>query len=96
MRSGARTRRGHVVVHVAPDLGRSAPAVGLVVGKAVGASVTRHRVSRRLRHAMAERLSQLPSSSATVIRALPGAADDSWNQLCADLDAALTRVLARG
>jgi len=93
MRSGARTRRGHVVVHVAADFGSPAPAVGLVVGKTVGASVVRHRVSRRLRHAMAARLVQLPASSATVIRALPGAADDSWSQLCADLDAALSRVV---
>ena len=43
------------VTSVPPD-----PAVGLVVGKTVGGSVVRHRVSRQLRHAMAARIQRLP------------------------------------
>jgi ribonuclease P protein component len=66
--------------------------VGFVVSKAVGNSVVRHRVSRRLRHQMAERLGQLPVGAAVVVRALPPAATASSAELGKDLDAALRRL----
>ena len=66
--------------------------VGFVVSKAVGNSVVRHRVSRRLRHQMAERLGQLPVGAAVVVRALPPAAAASSAELGKDLDAALRRL----
>lgn len=93
LRSGARTRRGSFVVHVARDFGSPDSVVGLIVGKTVGGSVVRHRVSRQLRHAMAARIQRLPAGSGTVVRALPGAANASWDQVCRDLDAALDRLV---
>lgn len=66
--------------------------VGFVVSKAVGNSVVRHRVSRRLRHQMAERLGQLPAGTAVVVRALPPAATASSAEIGKDLDAALRRL----
>ena len=94
LRGGSRSRRGHLVVHIAPESApSSAPLVGFVVGKAVGGSVVRHRVSRRLRHQMAMRVGRLPASSATVIRALPGAEHDSSARLGSDLDSALARMV---
>ena len=74
---------------------RTEPArtrVGFVVSKAVGNSVVRHRVSRRLRHQMAERLGQLPAGTAIVVRALAPAATASSAELGRDLDAALRRL----
>jgi ribonuclease P protein component len=70
----------------------AAPVVGLVVGKSVGGSVVRHRVSRRLRAQLSARLDRLPAGSGTVVRALPAAADATSAELAADLDGALQRL----
>jgi ribonuclease P protein component len=107
VRSGDRVRRGCLVVHVgtpeprrvdapapSPEVSGT-PLVGLVVGRSVGGSVVRHRVSRRLRAVAADRLTLLPPGSGTVIRALPGAAEAPSVRLAADLDAALERLLGR-
>ncbi|MGI8679581.1 MAG: ribonuclease P protein component [Jatrophihabitans sp.] len=96
VRSGVRARRGRLVVHHRSGLEPAAAArIGLVVSKAVGNSVVRHRVSRRLRAQLAERLVLLPAGSGTVVRALPAAGDATSAQLAADLDAALARVAPR-
>jgi ribonuclease P protein component len=92
VRTGTRARSGALVLHRLSGL-RSGPAlVGLVVGRNVGASVVRHRVSRRLRAALRDRVELLPAGSGTVVRALPGAAEADSAQLAADLDAALSRL----
>jgi ribonuclease P protein component len=66
--------------------------VGFVVSKAVGNSVVRHRVTRRLRHLVRDRLGTLPVDCALVIRALPAAAGATSGELGADLDGALRRL----
>jgi ribonuclease P protein component len=77
--------------------GQSTARVGFVVSKAVGNSVVRHRVSRRLRHLMADRLGTLPPGCTLVVRALPASAEASSGELGADLDGALSRLkLAMG
>jgi ribonuclease P protein component len=63
--------------------------VGFVVSKAVGGAVARNAVRRRLRHLVRERSTTLPSGAALVVRALPGAAEQPYARLGADLDAAL-------
>jgi ribonuclease P protein component len=65
------------------------------VSKAVGGSVVRHRVARRLRHLVRDRLDLLPDGSALVVRALPASAKASSAALGADLDRALARALRR-
>jgi ribonuclease P protein component len=91
---GRRAGRRAVVVHFLPGPGGSAePArVGFVVNKAVGNAVLRNRVHRRLRAVMATQLSGLPAGSLTVVRALPSSATSSYDELVADVDAALRRV----
>jgi ribonuclease P protein component len=71
------------------DGGRRA---GFVVGRSVGGSVERHRVTRRLRHLVADRLEMLPEGTALVVRAHPAAAGATGGELAADLDAALRRL----
>ena len=85
-------RGGAVVVHQRLDLGGPAPLVGFVVGRSVGGSVMRHRVTRRLRAQVAQRLDVLPAGSGTVVRALPSAAEASSGQLGAGLDHALSQL----
>jgi ribonuclease P protein component len=52
---------------MSPEL--SSPKIGFVVSRAIGGSVTRHRVQRQLRHASRDSLYLLPQSSMVVVRA---------------------------
>lgn len=92
----------HVLV---PDAEAPAPAehtplptrpqrVGFVVSKAVGNSVVRHRVLRRLRALVAQRLALLPAGTDVVVRAQAASATASSAELGTALDQALERVLA--
>ncbi|MGB5952417.1 MAG: ribonuclease P protein component [Ornithinimicrobium sp.] len=69
------------------------PRAGFIVSKAVGNSVVRHRVTRRLRGIVAGRLSELPPGTDVVVRALPAAATASSVEFSADIDRALRRAL---
>lgn len=66
--------------------------MGFVVSKAVGVAVVRHRVARRLRHLMRDRLPNLPEGTLVVVRALPAAAHAASDELGADLDGALRKL----
>jgi ribonuclease P protein component len=92
VRGGVRARGGWLVVHHLSALDAGPALVGLVVGRPVGGSVQRHRVSRRLRAQLSARLDRLPDGSGTVVRALPGAAEASSRELGAALDTALGRL----
>ncbi len=104
VRRGRRAGRPLLVVHLrrhatdphAPGGSTPPPArAGFVVSKAVGGSVQRNLVKRRLRHLMRDRMSLLPPGSLVVVRALPGAGSAAHAQLALDLDAALQRLLGR-
>jgi ribonuclease P protein component len=92
VRAGARARSGTVIVHRMSQLREGPALIGLVVGRGVGGSVVRHRVSRRLRAQLGARLDRFPHGSGTVVRALPETASASSAQLGADIDAALARL----
>jgi ribonuclease P protein component len=94
-RRGRRLRSGSVVVYLLtePPGGTSRTSrVGLVVGKAVGSSVVRHQVSRRLRAQLRPRLDRLPAGASLVVRALPESAASSSAALGHDLDRALAKL----
>ena len=67
---------------------------GFVVGKAVGNSVVRHRVTRRLRAAVRDELHRLPATADLVVRARPDAATAPFAVLHRDLSAGLDRLLS--
>jgi ribonuclease P protein component len=91
VRRGRNVARRDVIVHL--STGRNGPArVGIVVGRAVGGSVVRHRVARQLRAQVAERLSRLPDGTCLVARARPSAAAAASAQLGGQLDSALTAL----
>lgn len=71
----------------------SGARAGFVVGKAVGNSVVRHRVTRRLRAVVAAELHRLPVTADLVVRARPEAADAESTLLRRDLVAGLDRLL---
>jgi len=100
-RQGRRAGGPRIVVHalvLATADGREvvqtslSPRVGFVVSKAVGNSVVRHRVARRLRHVVRDRLGTLPPGSALIVRALPSAAGASSAEFRQDFDSALRRL----
>jgi ribonuclease P protein component len=101
VRHGRRAGGGSLVVHVRcrsdgsdGELAEAdVPRAGFVVSKAVGGSVVRHQVVRRLRALMAPRLATLPRGTLVVVRALPASASASSQQLGRDLDRALDRAL---
>jgi ribonuclease P protein component len=55
--------------------------------------VVRNRVKRRLRHLCRDRVGGLPTGSLVVVRALPGAAGATYEQLGSDLTRCLARVV---
>jgi len=77
------------VVHLDRPTGAGAPRAGFVVSKAVGGSVQRHRVTRRLRHLVRPLLADLPPGARVVVRALPPAATASSAELAEDLGSGL-------
>jgi ribonuclease P protein component len=93
-RTGRRAGSETLVVHLVTRDDQGPARIGFVVSRAVGNSVVRHRVQRRLRHLCRERLSGLPAGCELVVRALPSAAGASYAELGADLDRCLQRGLA--
>ncbi|MGE2732635.1 ribonuclease P protein component [Mycolicibacterium vaccae] len=75
--------------------GEPGPRIGLVVSKAVGNAVQRHRVSRRLRHVARAVLPELDPADQMVIRALPGSRDAVSPRLEQQLRTALHRIRRR-
>ncbi|ABG95467.1 MULTISPECIES: ribonuclease P protein component [Rhodococcus] len=98
VRRGRRMGRRDLVVHAfdraqADELVSSGgPRFGLVVSKAVGPAVIRHRVARRLRHICIDLVDVVPRGTDVVIRALPGAATASSRDLEKQLRAGLLRL----
>jgi ribonuclease P protein component len=102
VRSGKRAGRPTMVLHYLPERpeqsgGGSVPPpgarAGFVVGKTVGNSVVRHRVTRRLRELLREELHRLPPTADLVVRARPEAGTAESGRLRRDLAAGLDRLL---
>ena len=71
---------------------------GFIVSKAVGNAVTRNRVKRRLRAAVAEQLNgplRGHPAATVVVRALPPSGTADWGSLKKDLDSALPAALRK-
>jgi ribonuclease P protein component len=90
----AQAVEGAVSRDVSTDAPPAGARAGFVVGKAVGNSVVRHRVTRRLRAVVRDELHRLPASADLVVRARPEAASADSAGLRRDLAAGLDRLLA--
>jgi ribonuclease P protein component len=88
---GASEAGSGAVDQVMADAG-AVPRVGFVVSKAVGNSVVRHRVARRLRHVVRDRLGTVRPGCTLVVRALPSAASAASAELGGDIDSAFRRL----
>lgn len=102
VKGGRRAGTATVVVHMLDATSKDelvrfgGPHFGLIVSKAVGNSVIRHRTYRRLRHVCMEVAGNIPASSNVVIRALPSAGTTSSEELSADVRRALEKCMRGG
>ena len=71
---------GYLYISPAPIDGQCAKA-GLIIGKNVGGSVQRHRLSRQVRHALAPHLATAPEGALIVIRALSTDSESVHNEI---------------
>ena len=70
-KTGVRATSLSLVLYLRANLNNPlAPQVGLIVNKSVGGSVVRNRVSRQLRHLVANELKNIPTNTQLVIRVL--------------------------
>jgi len=71
-KSGVRVTTQHFVgyLYISPVTNNDSAKCGLVINKTVGGSVKRHRLARKIRHAVAPHIASLPTGSLLVIRAL--------------------------
>ena len=90
-KSGIRVTSQHFVgyLYISPVTNNASAKCGLIISKAVGGSVKRHRVARKVRHAVAPTISSLPSGSLLVIRALGQDGDSNIESEISELIAKL-------
>jgi ribonuclease P protein component len=71
-KSGVRVTTEHFVgyLYISPVTNNDSAKCGLIINKTVGGSVKRHRLARKIRHAVAPHIASLPTGSLLVIRAL--------------------------
>lgn len=93
LRRGSRHSSELIVLHVLREAGDSTH-VAFAVGKNVGNSVVRHRVTRRLRHVVQDALPTLPPGSHVVVRAMPACGAATFPELRASMTTAVAKVLA--
>ncbi|OBB71202.1 ribonuclease P protein component [Mycobacterium sp. 852014-52144_SCH5372336] len=91
---GMRAVQPDLVVHAlrSDEPSEPGPRIGLVVSKAVGTAVQRHRVARRLRHVARSLVDELDPADRVVIRALPSSRHAISARLEQELRTALRRV----
>ena len=96
-RAGGSVVAGHLLLVGEDGPVRSGdPAkVGFIVSRAVGSALVRNRVKRRLRELMRRRVASLPGGCLLVLRAYPAAASARQEDLAADLDLVIGRLLRR-
>jgi ribonuclease P protein component len=95
MRRGRRVSAAHSVVFVV-DQAASGPArFGFVISKAVGGSVVRNRLRRRLRAIAGEAVHNGLTSTDVVVRALPGCASLDWTTLHNEITVAIEKGTSR-
>ena len=93
-KSGIRVTSQHFVgyLYLSPVTNEASAKCGLIISKSVGGSVKRHRVARKVRHAVAPCISQLPTGSLLVIRALGQDGDIKIESEITDL---ITKLISR-
>ncbi|WP_074390833.1 ribonuclease P protein component [Hoyosella altamirensis] len=97
VRGGVKVGQRDIVLYILrsdeTELARTGgPRFGLIVSKAVGNAVERHRVSRVLRHAISRVCANVDWRADVVVRALPRSRDSSYFEMIHQLERGLSRA----
>ena len=68
-KTGHRASSNNLVMYATLEKNQT-PQIGFIVNRSVGGSVTRHLVTRKLRHDLASHLNELPKNTMLVVRVL--------------------------
>jgi ribonuclease P protein component len=91
IKNGKRYPAKFLVLHIAK--GKTPETrFAFAVGKNVGNSVVRHRITRKLRHLVMDNYQKFPTASNVVVRALPGIDGISAQEFRTNFDTALAKV----
>ena len=92
-KSGIRVTTQHFVgyLYISPVTNDASAKCGLIISKAVGGSVKRHRVARKVRHAITPLIASLPTGSLLVIRAL---GQDGDSNLETEISELITKLIS--
>ena len=98
VKHGTRAVQPDLVIYRRRDDGTTGDAakVGLIISRAVGSAVQRHRLARRLRHVARRLVDGMQRSEQVVIRALPSSRDVGSARLEEELRAGLRRIESTG
>jgi ribonuclease P protein component len=77
---------------LSPVTNEASAKCGLIISKSVGGSVKRHRVARKVRHAVAPTISSLPTGSLLVVRAL---AQDGDSNIETEISELISKLISR-
>ena len=93
-KSGIRVTTQHFVgyLYISPVTNAASAKCGLIISKAVGGSVKRHRVARKVRHAITPLIPSLPTGALLVIRAL---GQDGDSNLETEISELITKLISR-
>jgi len=93
-KSGIRVTTQHFVgyLYISPVTNDASAKCGLIISKAVGGSVKRHRVARKVRHAITPLIPSLPTGSLLVIRAL---GQDGDTNLETEISELIAKLISR-
>lgn len=93
-KSGIRVTSEHFAsyLYISPVTNHDSAKCGLIISKSVGGSVARHRLARKIRHAVAPFIETLPTGSLLVIRALK---QDGDKNIAEEISALISRLLAK-
>jgi ribonuclease P protein component len=96
-KSGLRVTSQHFVgyLYISPVTNNEPAKCGLIINKTVGGSVQRHRLARKIRHAVAPVITTLPTGSLLVIRALKQDGDKNITTEILDLISKLSTKSAK-
>ena len=96
-KSGVRVTTQHFVgyLYISPVTNNDSAKCGLIINKTVGGSVKRHRLARKIRHAVAPHIASLPTGSLLVIRALKEDGDRNISEEILELISKLSTKSAK-
>ncbi|MCX6444156.1 MAG: ribonuclease P protein component [Actinobacteria bacterium] len=94
-KSGIRVTSENFVgyLYISPVTNHASAKCGLIINKTVGGSVQRHRLARKVRHAVAPHIGSLPTGSLFVVRALKK--NDDKNVIT-EISTLIEKLIARG